>query len=236
MTPNQFKEACTKLGISLTEEQEQHLLRYYHLLVEWNEKINLTGITEQDQVYLKHFYDSLTLQQAADLYKVKTLCDIGTGAGFPGLVLKIVFPNLQVTLVDSLGKRIQFLNHVIADLELQGIEVVQARAEEYAQAHRNMYQIVTARAVAHLSILTEYSLPLVEIGGYFLPMKANLHDEVAMVEKVISILGGTIDSIVTFQLPMEESERNIVKIKKATATPSKYPRKYSDIKKHPLGG
>ena len=177
MSQNEFKEALKELGISITENQLNQLDIYYKLLVEWNEKMNLTGITEQHEVYLKHFYDSLTICKVIDLNTIETLCDIGTGAGFPGMVLKIVFPNLHITLVDSLKKRITFLQTVKNEIGLTKLDIIHARAEEYAMENREKYDVVTARAVAPLNILLEYSVPMVKKEGYFIPLKANVSEE-----------------------------------------------------------
>lgn len=234
MNLEEFKKALSELNIELTVQQETQLHRYYELLVEWNEKMNLTGITEEDQVYLKHFYDSATLVKAIDLTKVSTLCDIGTGAGFPGLVLKILFPHLSITLVDSLNKRIRFLNEVIKELKLSDITTEHARAEEFAVNHRESFDIVTARAVAPLSILTEYCLPMVKLKQYFIPMKANIAQEIKSGGKAMKLLGGEIEELFEFLLPKEGSQRSLLKVKKVKETSRKYPRKYPEMKKRPL--
>ena len=174
MNKNKFIEELKKINIVLDEKQLNQLEKYYELLVEYNKVMNLTGITEKEEVYLKHFYDSLTIIKVIDLKNVNSLCDIGTGAGFPGLVLKIVFPNLKVTLLDSLNKRINFLNTVIEELKLENIETIHARAEEYAILNRNKFDITTSRAVAHLSILLEYAIPITKENGYFIPLKGNI--------------------------------------------------------------
>ena len=153
MTENNFVKNVKELGIEINDKQLKQLEKYYELLIEWNEKINLTGITKKEDVYLKHFYDSLTIQKIIDLNDVETLCDVGTGAGFPGLVLKIVFPNLKVTLLDALNKRINFLNDVIEKLELKDIETIHSRSEDYALKNREKFDVVTARAVASLPVL-----------------------------------------------------------------------------------
>lgn len=234
MNQSEFCESLEELNIKVTEVQLKELHRYYELLIEWNKKMNLTGITEEEQVYLKHFYDSATLVKAIDLTKVNTLCDIGTGAGFPGLVLKILFPHLSITLVDSLNKRITFLNEVIKELELTNIITVHARAEEFAHKNNNKFDIVTARAVAPLNILVEYCLPMVKVGKYFIPMKANIAQEINDSKNAIKILRGKIVSIQEFTLPKEGSHRSILSIEKTHECPSKYPRRYAEIKKKPL--
>ena len=234
MTQEEFIFKLKELGIELTEQQKKQLKKYYEMLVEYNQHMNLTGITEESDVYLKHFYDSLTLEKAIHLEKMHTLCDIGTGAGFPGLVLKIVFPNLKVTLVDSLNKRILFLQDVIQELGLKEVEAIHVRAEEFAKNHREQYDVVTSRAVANLSLLSEISLPLVRVGGYFIPMKAHLELEMDTLNSIIGKLNGKIEELISFDLPNEHSVRNLLKIKKIEKTHYKYPRKFADMKKKPL--
>ena len=234
MSQQEFILEINQLGITLTKHQEEQLEMYYQLLVHYNQHMNLTGITEKDMVYLKHFYDSLTLEKAIHLEKVNTLCDIGTGAGFPGLVLKIVFPNLKITLIDSLNKRVEFLKVVIQKLELENIQAIHMRAEEFAKSHREEFDVVTSRAVANLSILSELSLPLVRDGGYFIPMKAKMEMEITTLNSILTKLNGKIDEIISFDLPYEHSIRNLIKVKKVGITNLKYPRKFQDIKKKPL--
>ena len=234
MNQNSFIEELKKINIEITQKQLDQLERYYELLVEWNEKINLTNITEKEQVYLKHFYDSLTISKVIDFNNIDNLCDIGTGAGFPGLVLKIVFPNLKVTLVDSLNKRINFLNEVINELNLNEITTVHSRAEEFAKQNIEKFDIVTARAVAHLSILLEYSIPMVKINKYFVAMKGIISEELEESKNSLKILNSKIIQIEKFKLPIEESNRTIIKIEKMDKTNKKYPRKNSDIKKKRL--
>ncbi len=234
MTQEEFIFELKELGIELTEQQKKQLKKYYEMLVEYNQHMNLTGITGESDVYLKHFYDSLTLEKAIHLEKMHTLCDIGTGAGFPGLVLKIVFPNLKVTLVDSLNKRILFLQDVIQELGLKEVEAIHVRAEEFAKNHREQYDVVTSRAVANLSLLSEISLPLVRVGGYFIPMKAHLELEMDTLNSIIGKLNGKIEELISFDLPNEHSVRNLLKIKKIEKTHYKYPRKFADMKKKPL--
>lgn len=225
-----FIEETKKLGINLTQTQLEQLEKYYNLLIEWNEKINLTRIVEKDQVYLKHFYDSLTLSKVIDLSKNITLIDVGTGAGFPGIVLKIVFPNLHITLLDSLQKRITFLNEVIKELELTNVETVHDRAEDYAKKHREEYDIVTSRAVANLRVLSELCIPMVKVDGYFIPLKATIEDELNESNDIIHKLSGKLERQETFNLPIEESIRNILLIKKVDKTNPIYPRRMDKIK------
>ena len=233
MTETKFIEELKKINIELTQEQLDKLNRYYELLVEWNEKINLTNIIEKDQVYLKHFYDSLTLSQIIDLKKEETLCDIGTGAGFPGMVLKIVFPNLKITLVDALEKRIKFLDIVIKELNLKDIETVHQRSEEYAKLNRNRFDITTARAVANLSVLLEYAIPMTKEGKYFIPLKANVQEELNESEHALKELNTKLVEKKEFLLPIENSTRTILKFQKVSDN-KKYPRRNSEIKKNRL--
>lgn len=234
MKINEFIENLKKINIDITEKQLQQLERYYELLVEYNEKMNLTGITEKEQVYLKHFYDSLTINQIIDLNTVETLCDVGTGAGFPGLVIKILFPNINITLVDSLNKRIEFLNVVIKELNLENITTLHARIEEYASNTREKFDVVTARAVAPLNILSELCIPLVKVGKYFIPLKANISQEILTIEKAKKELKFDLEKSIEFKLPYEESNRTLLRFKKLEKTNKKYPRMFSKIKKQPL--
>ena len=233
MTQNEFIKALNYINVILTQNQLDQLNKYYELLVEYNKVMNLTGITEKEEVYLKHFYDSLTIIKIIDLNNMDSLCDIGTGAGFPGLVLKIVFPNLKITLLDSLNKRIEFLKIVINELGLKDIEVIHTRAEEYALNNRNKFDITTARAVAHTSILLEYAVPLTKIGGYFIPLKANMETEINEIDNAINELNVELIEKQEFKLPIEESNRTILLFKKIKDN-KKYPRKYSEIKKKRL--
>ena len=234
MNQNEFKEALKNLGIIITEEQLNHLEIYYNLLVEWNKKMNLTGITEQKEVYLKHFYDSLTICKVIDLNRINTLCDVGTGAGFPGMVLKIVFPNLHITLVDSLQKRLTFLETVKQSIGLINLDIIHARAEEYAIENREKFDIVTARAVAPLNILLEYSIPMVKKDGYFIPLKANVSEELINSKNAMHQLCLKLEKKEEFLLPVENSKRSILLMKKIEKTSKKFPRKYNEIKKKPL--
>ena len=213
MNDKEFKEELSKLGIVLTSTQENQLEMYYNLLIEWNNKMNLTGITERNSVYLKHFYDCITLIKAIDLTKNLKIVDVGTGAGFPGLVLKIVFPNLDVVLVDALNKRINFLNHVIESLKLENIEAIHDRIENYAKNNLEVFDLVTCRAVAKLNIISELCLPLAKINGYFIPMKATIEDEISDT-KYLEVLKSKVESVITFNLPIENSVRNLIVIKK----------------------
>ena len=233
MNDKEFKEELSKLGIVLTSTQEKQLEMYYNLLIEWNNKMNLTGITERNSVYLKHFYDCITLIKAIDLTKNLKIVDVGTGAGFPGLVLKIVFPNLDVVLVDALNKRINFLNHVIESLKLENIEAIHDRIENYAKNNLEVFDLVTCREVAKLNIISELCLPLAKINGYFIPMKATIEDEISDT-KYLEVLKSKVESVITFNLPIENSVRNLIVIKKYGSIDKKYPRQYDKIIKNPL--
>lgn len=230
MKQSEFINELEKLNIFLTEEQLLKLDKFYELLISWNEKINLTRIVSKEDVYLKHFYDSLTLIKEIDLTKDLTLCDVGTGAGFPGIVLKIVFPNLKITLIDALQKRINYLNEIIKELELTDIVAIHARSEEYARNNYEKFDVVTARAVANLRILSEICIPMVKVNGYFVAMKASVLDEINESKSILNTLNSTIVSVNSFTLPYENSQRNLVKIQKNDKTSQKYPRKFDKIK------
>lgn len=234
MNKKEFIEEIQKMGICLNSNQLNQLEKYYSLLIEWNQKINLTAITLEEEVYLKHFYDSISLFKIINLNQQMDLCDIGTGAGFPGIVLKIVFPKLKVTLVDSLNKRIKFLNLVIEELDLKDIETVHARAEEFSKENEEKYDIVTARAVSHLSNLLEYTAKLIKLNGYFIAMKSNVDSELSESQMACTILNLKLEEKIEFELPKEKSKRVLLKYGKYNKTPSKYPRKYSEIKKKRL--
>lgn len=234
---DRFEEQLSQLGIQLTEVQKQQFYRYYELLVEWNKVMNLTGITEYDEVNEKHFVDSLSVIKAVDLEKVASLIDIGTGAGFPGIPLKIAFPHLKVVLLDSLQKRIKFLDAVIEELGLQEIETLHGRAEDYAKKaeYREQFDLCVSRAVANLSTLSEYCIPYVKIGGMFISYKSGEVDEEAkQSEKAVKILGARMKDIVKFQLPGTEIGRSFVLIQKKEQTKRRYPRKAGLPAKEPL--
>lgn len=233
MNEKEFIEELNKIGIVLTLGQLSKLEKYYELLITWNKKINLTRIEAKKDVYLKHFYDSITLIKSINLTKNLKVCDIGTGAGFPGIVLKIVFPNLDVVLVDALNKRINFLNHVIESLKLENIEAIHDRIENYAKNNLEVFDLVTCRAVAKLNIISELCLPLAKINGYFIPMKATIEDEISDT-KYLEVLKSKVESVITFNLPIENSIRNLIVIKKYGSIDNKYPRQYDKIIKNPL--
>jgi 16S rRNA (guanine527-N7)-methyltransferase len=237
MNIEQFKSMLAEKGITLSDKQLEQFNQYYETLVEWNEKMNLTAITDKADVYLKHFYDSISASFYFDFSKPLRLCDVGAGAGFPSIPLKIVFPQLEVTIVDSLNKRISFLNHLANVLNLENVHFIHDRAETFGvkPEHRESYDIVTARAVARMSVLSELCLPLVKVGGYFVAMKAaHANEELTAGRKAIVTLGGKMEEKFTFTLPMEESERTILVIKKEKQTPKKYPRKPGTPGKMPI--
>lgn len=234
MTEQEFLIELEKLNIKLTKLQKEQLHQYFELLINWNQKINLTSIVDKKEVYLKHYYDSATIVKIIDLNRPYSLCDIGSGAGFPGIILKILFPNLKITLVDALNKRIIFLQEVIRELNLKDIQAIHSRAEEYAKKNLEKFDIVTARAVAHLNILLELSIPMLKKQGYFIAMKANVEEEIKESQNALKVLNSKICNKIEFTLPIEGSKRTLIKIEKLKSCPGKYPRKYSDIKKKRL--
>ena len=234
MNKEQFILEVCNLGIEVTEEKLKKLDEFYNLLILWNEKINLTTITAIQDVYLKHFYDSLTLFRVCDLTKDINLCDVGSGAGFPGIVLKIFFPNLKITLVDSLNKRVNYLNTIIKELGLVNIEAVHSRMEDFSKVNEEKYDIITARAVANLSVLSEISVKALKIQGKLVFMKALCDDELEMILPKLSILGLKFDKVDKFLLPIEESNRSLIVFEKIKTTPNKYPRNIDKIQKNPL--
>ena len=232
MNKELFLEELKKLGILLTPKQEQDLDTYYKFLISYNNNVNLTAITKEEDVYLKHFYDSLTLFKGIDLKENLKICDLGTGAGFPGLVLKIVFPNLSITLVDSLEKRIKFLDSVIKELELKNIKTVHSRIEEFKEIEA--FDVVVSRAVAKINILLELGCRIPKVNGLFVFMKGNILEELKSAKNALKVLNYSLEKIINFKLPIEESERNIVILKHTSPTSNKYPRQFSIIKKKPL--
>ena len=232
MNIDEFKLEVSKLGINVTSLELDKLEKYYDLLVEWNEKINLTAITLKKDVYLKHFYYSLTINKIIDLSEIDTLCDLGTGAGFPGIVLKIFFPQLKLTLVDALNKRIKFLEIVVNELSLDNVTLVHARAEEYGKENRECFDVVTARALSSFPILLEYGIPLLKINGHLIAMRG-LNDSDEGIN-ALNVLNSKINKIIEFKLPYENSQRTIIDVVKLDKTSMKYPRKFVEIKKNNL--
>lgn len=237
MEKNEFskslKDKAEVLGILVSDLQVEQFYNYMELLLEWNEKMNLTAITEPEEVILKHFIDSITI--IPYLKDSEKILDIGTGAGFPGIPLKILEENKNFTLLDSLNKRINFLQTVINSLKLKKIQAVHGRAEEFIKNQREIYDIVTSRAVARLNVLLEYMLPFVKIGGKCICMKSvDIQEEIEEAKRAIKILGGEIEKIDDITLPNSDIKRKIVIIKKINATPSKYPRKAGTPAKEPI--
>lgn len=228
-----------ELGITLSEKQLEQFFQYYELLIEWNKVMNLTAITELDEVISKHFIDSMTLIKADSKigYKKASLIDIGTGAGFPGIPLKIAFPDLKITLLDSLNKRIKFLNEVIDQLGLNDISTIHGRAEDFGRnpLYREQYDFCVSRAVANAATLSEYCLPFVKVGGDFIPYKSGkIDEELENGKKAIKMLGGEIKDVVRFQLEAADADRTLVVIHKTEKTPKRFPRKAGVPSKEPI--
>lgn len=232
-----LEEKLKELNITLTAKQEEQFNTFYQLLVEWNKVMNLTGITEYEEVVEKHFVDSLSIIKAVDIQQVTKVIDVGTGAGFPGIPLKIAFPHLDITLLDSLNKRIRFLDEVIEKTSLDGIRTIHGRAEDFAKQkeHREGYDLCVSRAVANLSTLSEYCLPYIRVGGIFSSYKSgSIEEEIESSKHAVMLLGGSIENIVKFQLPGTDISRSFVVIKKKKQSPKKYPRKAGLPSKEPL--
>ncbi|ARD48389.1 16S rRNA (guanine(527)-N(7))-methyltransferase RsmG [Sporosarcina sp. P33] len=237
MTEEQFYDALRQNGIELSNTQKQQFKRYFEVLVEWNEKMNLTAITDAPSVYLKHFYDSITSAFYVDFTSVESVCDVGAGAGFPSIPLKICYPHLHVTIVDSLNKRITFLNHLASELKLEKVAFIHARAEEFGRnpKYREQFDVVTARAVARLSVLSELCIPLAKQGGLFVSMKgAAAAEELQDASRAVKLLGAVLQDEHEFLLPEENSERHIFVFEKKKQTPKKYPRKPGVPNKTPI--
>lgn len=234
MDLNNFINELKRIEIEPTEHQLNQLKKYYELLKEKNKKINLTTIIEGSDVYIKHFYDSLTIAQITNLEKKQTLCDVGTGAGLPGIVLKIFYPNLKITLVESTEKKAKFLKLVIKELGLEKIELVNERVENFASIKREHYDIVVARAVAKLNILIELCIPLLKVNGEFVAYKGNLDLELEESANALAQLKASINQIKKLELPFSKGTRTLVKIIKNSSINDKYPRQFNQIKKKPL--
>ena len=239
MNPEQFVQELSKRNFKLNENQINQFNQYFTSLIETNKKVNLTRITEKDEVYLKHFWDSITplftfgsVVKAAD-----TLCDVGAGAGFPSIPLKIMLPELKVTIVDSLGKRLNFLQGLITQLNLKNVTLVHGRAEDVGQnkQYREQFDVVTARAVANMAVLSEYCLPLIKENGNFIALKGpKAEDELKSAQKALKVLGGKVIAVKELQLPRSTEERTLILIEKVQATPKKYPRQAGTPHRKPI--
>lgn len=230
-----FKALLEELSLTITEEANQQFEEYYQLLIDWNQKFNLTSITDRIGIYIKHFYDSLLMTKVIDLSNVLTLCDIGSGAGFPSLPLKIVFPHLKVTIIEPTSKRTVFMQEVVNKLGLTNVHIINGRAEDLAKNYREFFDIVTARAVAKLNVLLELSFSYVKENSFFIAYKAqNSNEELLEAKYAINILGGKVEGVHQLNLPNDLGERSLIKIKKIKKTPDDYPRSYAKIKNKPL--
>lgn len=232
MNEKVFKEEVLKLGINLTDEQLNKLEMYCAELLDYNKHTNLTAIKETDAVYLKHFYDSLTIVKAIELNDQKII-DVGTGAGFPGIVLKIMFPTINLTLLDSNNKKTKFLDYICKKLDLE-VTIINDRIENFVKNNRYKFDIVTARAVSHLRIISELCLPLLNNDGVFIPLKGDLSNELEESKETLNALNSTVVSRIEFLLPIEFSKRTILVIKRNADIPNEYPRSYDKIVKKPL--
>ena len=230
----EFNKLLANINIELSDRQLEQFEIYFKFLVEYNQYVNLTAITEEEDVYIKHFYDSMLVGQVLDLTTVNSICDVGSGAGFPSIPLKIVYPHLNVTIVDGLDKRITFLKQLVSKLGLTNVNLVHGRAEEYAKDHRESFDMVTARAVARANILNELCIPLVKVGGNFVSMKGKNAEEEINEGNSLSILKGKIINQAEYYLPKEESKRVLIVINHFEKCPNKYPRAFASIKKNPL--
>lgn len=230
-------EQLALLNISLNKNQIEQFYRYYELLIEWNKVMNLTTITDYDEVNEKHFIDSLSIVKILDFLDIKTVIDVGTGAGFPGIPLKIVFPHLKIVLLDSLQKRVSFLDTVINEIGLNSIITLHGRAEDFARKseYREQFDLCVSRAVANLSVLSEYCIPYVKMGGIFIAYKSgNMKEELKQSEIAVKVLGGSIENVEKFNLPQSEIERSLILIRKRKSTEKKYPRKAGVPVKNPI--
>lgn len=234
---NKFEKSLEKLNIHLNEKQMFQFMKYYEMLIETNKVMNLTAITEYDEVVDKHFIDSLSLIQAIDLNQPLKVIDVGTGAGFPGIPLKIAFPQLKIVLLDSLNKRINFLNRVIETLELTDVETIHGRAEDFGRnpQYREQFDLCVSRAVANLSTLSEYCVPFIQVGGHFIPYKSGkVQEELENSRRAVTLLGGHISDCLSYSLADTDMERTLVIIEKINPTKKAYPRKAGKPSKEPL--
>lgn len=231
MNKDTFLRELEKLNINIDDNKIDMLDKYAEFLIEYNKHTNLTAITDLNDIYLKHFYDSLTIIRDIDLNKIDSMIDVGTGAGFPGMVLKIIFPHLKVTLLDSNNKKTKFLSELVNLLNLDNVSIINERSEDFARKNLDSYDFVTSRAVTTLPALVELCLPLVKENGYFIPLKGDAKEEISVSTNIIKKLNGNIESIDEFNLPIENAKRTIIKIKKVGLTPKGYPRNYASIKK-----
>lgn len=231
MNREEFIEETKKLGINITEEIMNEFDTYINFLIEYNEHTNLTAIKDYESILLKHFFDSLMLEHYFDFKNTKRILDIGTGAGFPGMILAIMHPEIEVTLLDSNNKKLKFLELLAEKINVKNIKIVHERAEDYVNRERQKFDVVTSRAVSDLEILSELSIPFLKIGGYFIPLKGKIDDELNRSKEIIKLLGGNIKNIFNYELIKENSTRNIILIEKVSDTPNKYPRNYSQIKR-----
>ena len=239
MNPEIFAEELANYGFKLSSKQKEQFATYYNKLIEFNKKVNLTRITDKNEVYLNHFFDSITpLLEFSDLFKgEKSLCDVGAGAGFPSLPIKILCPDLSITIVDSLGKRLKFLDELVSDLSLDKVTLVHSRAEDAGQNKnlREKFDLVTGRAVARMSVLSEYCLPLAKVDGYLVALKGpKAQDELAEAKNAIEVLGGSVKEVKELTLPDTDDERTLIVVKKVKATPKKYPRQAGTPNRKPL--
>lgn len=239
MNPEIFAEELANYGFKLSSKQKEQFATYYNKLIEFNKKVNLTRITDKNEVYLKHFFDSITpLLEFSDLFKgEKSLCDVGAGAGFPSLPIKILCPDLSITIVDSLGKRLKFLDELVSDLSLDKVTLVHSRAEDAGQNKnlREKFDLVTGRAVARMSVLSEYCLPLAKVDGYLVALKGpKAQDELTEAKNAIEVLGGSVKEVKELTLPDTDDERTLIVVKKVKATPKKYPRQAGTPNRKPL--
>jgi len=233
MNKEEFIEECNKLNIEIDDEKLYLLDKYKDLLILWNKKFNLTTIIEENEIYLKHFYDSLCLIKSTNLDN-KKICDFGTGAGFPGIVLSIIFKNSKITLIESNNKKITFLTEVKKELKLDNLEIINDRVETYSKNNREKFDIVTCRAVSSLDIILELSVALLKIDGLFIPMKANVDEELSKALDKTKILGYKFENKISYLLPYDDAKRTLLVFRKIKKTDNKYPREYNKIKKESI--